>query len=121
MVEQVFDQITSSLVREETVKLSGFGLFTVHQKKKKERLGRNPKTGEPAPISARRVVSFRPSAVLKDKLNSSKPHLSLRHKSEPTRQSSVMPWLTSRPSAAKYIPECGLWVSREYRNGRTAT
>ena len=73
MVEQVFDQITSSLVREETVKLSGFGLFTVHQKKKKERLGRNPKTGEPAPISARRVVSFRPSAVLKDKLNSSKP------------------------------------------------
>jgi integration host factor subunit alpha len=73
VVEQVFDQITSSLVREETVKLSGFGLFTVHQKKKKERLGRNPKTGEPAPISARRVVSFRPSAVLKDKLNSSKP------------------------------------------------
>ena len=70
VVEQVFDQITSALVRGETVKLSGFGLYTVYQKK--ERLGRNPKTGEPAPISARRAVSFRPSAVLKDKLNSSK-------------------------------------------------
>src|SRR6476661_6816810 len=69
LVEQVFDQITSCLVGVETVKLSGFGLFSV--RKKGQRLGRNPKTGEPAPISARRVVSFRPSVVLKDKLNSS--------------------------------------------------
>jgi integration host factor subunit alpha len=63
LVEQVLDQITPCLARGETVKLSGFGLFTVRQKK--ARLGRNPKTGEPASISPRRVVSFKPSAVLK--------------------------------------------------------
>ena len=53
----------------EAVKLSGLGVFTVRQKR--ERLGRNLKTGEPALISARRVVSFGPSVGLKDKLNSS--------------------------------------------------
>ena len=70
LVEQVLDQITDCLARGEAVKLSGLGVFTVRQKR--ERLGRNLTTGEPALISARRVVSFRPSVVLKDKLNSSK-------------------------------------------------
>ena len=70
LVEQVLDQITDCLARGESVKLSGLGVFTVRQKR--ERLGRNLTTGEPALISARRVASFRPSVVLKDKLNSSK-------------------------------------------------
>jgi integration host factor subunit alpha len=70
LVEQVLDQIADCLARGEAVKLSGLGVFTMRQKR--ERLGRNLKTGEPALISARRVVSFRPSVVLKDKLNSSK-------------------------------------------------
>jgi integration host factor subunit alpha len=70
LVEQVLDQITDCLARGEAVKLSGLGVFTVRQKR--ERLGRNLKTGEPALISARRVVSFKPSVVLKDKLNSFK-------------------------------------------------
>jgi integration host factor subunit alpha len=70
VVGQVLHQITDCLARGEQVKLSGLGVFTVRQKR--ERLGRNLKTGEPALISARRVVSFRPSVVLKDKLNSFK-------------------------------------------------
>jgi integration host factor subunit alpha len=69
LVEQVLAEITSCLVRGEPVKLTGFGVFAVRQKK--ERLGRNPRTGEPAPISARRIVLFKPSAVLKDQLNTS--------------------------------------------------
>jgi integration host factor subunit alpha len=63
LVEQVFDQITSCLVGGETVKLSGFGLFSVRQKG--QRLGRNPKTGEPAPISARRWFHLDPPLFLR--------------------------------------------------------
>jgi integration host factor subunit alpha len=74
LVEQVFDQIASCLARGETVKLSGLGLFVVRQKR--ERPGRNPQTGEPVSISARRIVSFRPSVVLKDKLNTPERALS---------------------------------------------
>ena len=50
-----------------TVKLSSFGSFVVRQKK--ERLGRNPKTGEPACISARRILTFKPSPTLKKRIN----------------------------------------------------
>jgi integration host factor subunit alpha len=51
------------------VKLSSFGLFVV--RKKGQRMGRNPKTGEEAPISPRRVVVFKPSAILKQRINNS--------------------------------------------------
>jgi hypothetical protein len=54
--------------REQTVKLSSFGSFVV--RKKGERVGRNPKTGQPAAISARRILVFKPSAILKQKINS---------------------------------------------------
>jgi integration host factor subunit alpha len=70
LVEQVLDQIAGCLARREPVKLSGFGLFTVRQKR--ARLGRNPKTGVPAPISARRIVSFKASTVFKQRINSSR-------------------------------------------------
>jgi integration host factor subunit alpha len=67
IVETVLDEISVSLVRGEDVKLSSFGSFLVRQKN--GRMGRNPKTGEEVPIAPRRVLSFRASHVLKDKIN----------------------------------------------------
>jgi integration host factor subunit alpha len=63
MVEMFFEEIRLALEKGEQVKLSGFGNFDL--RKKKERPGRNPKTGEEIPISARRVVTFRPGQKLK--------------------------------------------------------
>ena len=67
LVELVLTAITDCLERGETVKLSSFGLFVV--RKKGPRMGRNPRTGEEAPISPRRVVVFKPSAILKQRIN----------------------------------------------------
>jgi len=67
LVELVLDEITGSIVRGESVKLSSFGSFVV--RKKGERVGRNPKTGEEVPISPRRVMVFKPSNVLKQRIN----------------------------------------------------
>jgi len=67
LVENVIDQICDSIVRGESVKLSSFGSFLVRQKG--ERIGRNPKTGEEVPISPRRVMVFKPSNVLKQRIN----------------------------------------------------
>ena len=67
LVELVLKEITDCLERGETAKLSSFGLFVVRQKSR--RLGRNPRTGEEVPISPRRVVVFKPSAVLKQRIN----------------------------------------------------
>ncbi len=63
MVEAFFEEIRSSLEQGEQVKISGFGNFELRNKG--ERPGRNPKTGEDIPISARRVVTFRPGQKLK--------------------------------------------------------
>jgi integration host factor subunit alpha len=67
LVELVLKEITDCLERGETVKLSSFGSFVV--RKKGQRKGRNPRTGEEAPISPRRIVMFKPSAVLKQRIN----------------------------------------------------
>jgi integration host factor subunit alpha len=67
-VEMVLDEIFQRLVAREDVKLSSFGAFLVRAKK--ERIGRNPKTGDGAQISARLVVAFKPSNVLRAKINS---------------------------------------------------
>ncbi|MGC6475506.1 MAG: integration host factor subunit alpha [Parvibaculales bacterium] len=67
IVESVLDEISQSLVKGEDVKLSSFGTFSVRHKN--SRIGRNPKTGEEVPISPRRVLSFRASHVLKDRIN----------------------------------------------------
>jgi len=69
LVEAVFDEMKDCLARGEKIKISGFGNFVVRYKR--ERVGRNPQTGEPIPISARRVLTFKPSQVLKGVLN---PH-----------------------------------------------
>ena len=63
IVELFFDEIRFSLESNEQVKLSGFGNFDLRDKK--QRPGRNPKTGEEIPITARRVVTFRPGQKLK--------------------------------------------------------
>ncbi len=63
IVEMFFEEIRNSLQRNEQVKLSGFGNFDLREKK--VRPGRNPKTGEEIPITARRVVTFRPGQKLK--------------------------------------------------------
>ena len=63
IVEMFFDEVRCSLERNEQVKLSGFGNFDLREKG--ERPGRNPKTGEEIPITARRVVTFRPGQKLK--------------------------------------------------------
>ncbi|WP_163834772.1 integration host factor subunit alpha [Spartinivicinus ruber] len=63
MVEMFFEEIRHALESNEQVKLSGFGNFDLRDKR--ERPGRNPKTGEEIPISARRVVTFRPGQKLK--------------------------------------------------------
>jgi integration host factor subunit alpha len=67
MVELVLKEITASLERGETVKLSSFGSFLVRDKK--QRVGRNPKTGTEVPISQRRVILFKSSAILKQQIN----------------------------------------------------
>ena len=67
LVESVLDEMIEALVGGEMVKISSFGSFSVRQKG--ERIGRNPKTGEEVPILPRRVLVFRPSHVLKNRIN----------------------------------------------------
>ena len=66
LIELFFGELTSSLAVAKQVKLSGFGNFDLRDKN--ERPGRNPKTGEKIPISARRVVTFRPGEKLKARM-----------------------------------------------------
>ncbi|HVY11966.1 MAG TPA: integration host factor subunit alpha [Alphaproteobacteria bacterium] len=70
LVETVLEEISQALIKNETVKLSSFGTFAVRQKN--QRIGRNPKTGEEVPILPRRVLVFRASHVLKDRINAGK-------------------------------------------------
>jgi integration host factor subunit alpha len=67
LVEMVLQEISDCLARGEAVKLSSFGSFLVRSKG--QRMGRNPKTGEEVPIEPRRVMVFKPSNVLKDRIN----------------------------------------------------
>ncbi len=70
LVDQVFEELSKVLAKGETIKLSTFGNFSVRSKR--QRLGRNPKTGVEVPISARRVLSFRASHILKARMNGGK-------------------------------------------------
>ncbi len=67
LVETVLNEVSDALVRGEMVKLSSFGSFAVRPKG--ERIGRNPKTGDEVPILPRRVLVFRASHVLKNRIN----------------------------------------------------
>jgi len=68
LLETVLDTVSEALAKGDSVKISSFGSFSVRQKG--QRVGRNPKTGEEVPILPRKVLVFRPSQVLKDRINS---------------------------------------------------
>jgi len=68
LVELVLSEISGTLSGGESVKLSSFGSFGIRSKG--ERVGRNPKTGEEVPITPRRVLVFKPSNIMKDRINS---------------------------------------------------
>lgn len=67
MMEAVFSIMKSTLESGETLKISGFGSFIVKQKS--DRRGRNPQTGESITIEARRILTFKPSSVLRQAIN----------------------------------------------------
>jgi integration host factor subunit alpha len=67
LVESVLRHMSDALVKGEQVKISSFGTFSVRSKS--SRVGRNPKTGEEVPIEPRRVLTFRPSHLMKDRVN----------------------------------------------------
>ncbi len=71
LVELVLGEISASLARGEPVKLSSFGSFGIRQKG--ERIGRNPKTGKEVPITPRKVLVFRPSNIMKERINAGMP------------------------------------------------
>lgn len=70
MMESVFDIIKSTLESGESIKVSGFGSFVVNQKE--ARRGRNPQTGEAITIEARKVLTFKPSTILRQSINDNK-------------------------------------------------
>ena len=67
LLKSVLTNVADALTRGETVKISSFGSFSIRQKG--QRMGRNPKTGEEVPILPRKVLVFRPSQVLKNRIN----------------------------------------------------
>jgi integration host factor subunit alpha len=71
MVNSVLDLVSEALVEGQNVKLSSFGTFIVRSKR--QRIGRNPKTGEEVPITPRRVLVFRPSQMMKNIINGEEP------------------------------------------------
>ncbi|MGY6696492.1 MAG: integration host factor subunit alpha [Roseinatronobacter sp.] len=66
LVDSVLQHVSDALVRGEQVKISSFGTFSIRDKN--ARIGRNPKTGEEVPISPRRVLTFRPSHLMKERV-----------------------------------------------------
>ncbi len=66
LVETVLSQVSDALAKGDTVKISSFGTFSVRDKA--ARIGRNPKTGDEVPISPRRVLTFRPSHLMKKRV-----------------------------------------------------
>lgn len=89
LVERVLDEISGSLADGDAVKLSSFGSFGIRQKG--ERVGRNPKTGQEVPITPRRVLVFRPSNIMKDRINKG-------HSRRPSEKASVAAKVSDRPA-----------------------
>jgi integration host factor subunit alpha len=67
IVETIFDIVKENLMKEDKIKISGFGNFVI--RKKRSRRGRNPQTGDDIEISSRRILTFKPSQVLRAALN----------------------------------------------------
>jgi integration host factor subunit alpha len=70
IVATILEEMSLALERGDKVKISSFGSFSVNSKN--QRIGRNPKTGQEVPITPRRVLTFRPSHILRDSVNSNK-------------------------------------------------
>jgi len=89
LVELVLKEISDSVARGETVKLSSFGTFTVRQKG--ERIGRNPKTGAEVLITPRRIVVFKASAIMKQQINGGRAGVrqSSREKMRPANETGT--------------------------------
>ena len=66
LVESILDRMSDAMASGENVKISGFGTFILRDKN--ERIGRNPKTGVEVPITPRRVLTFRPSQIMRDRI-----------------------------------------------------
>ena len=94
MVMAFFEEISTELQRGETVKLSGFGVFCLRNKN--SRPGRNPKTGEMIPVSARRVVMFHPSHILKALVQQQRP-VDQRPRSVEAVQAKAVQYLEESP------------------------
>ena len=86
IVMSFFEEVSTELEKGETVKLSGFGVFCLRNKN--SRPGRNPKTGEMIPVSARRVVMFHPSHILKGQVHEHHPAVTQSSSSVPARAHS---------------------------------
>jgi integration host factor subunit alpha len=96
LVETVLGEIVDALTQGQTVKISSFGSFSVRQKG--QRVGRNPKTGEEVPILPRRVLVFRASHVLKNRINRSMT------KAQAAAAPSAAPAATATAPAAQKAP-----------------
>lgn len=72
LVESILEHVADALVRGDNVKISSFGTFALRDKG--ARIGRNPKTGEEVPIDPRRVLVFRPSHIMKERVNNGSTH-----------------------------------------------
>ena len=109
LVDTVLREISDTLTKGEAVKISSFGSFSVRQKG--ERIGRNPKTGEEAPILLRHVVVFRASNVLKSRVNSALRNVGYLGYSGRTRQVSLTsrgdpePAIAFEPRMSAFIPK----------------
>ena len=90
IVMSFFDEISAELEHGDTVKLSGFGVFCLRNKN--SRPGRNPKTGEMIPVSARRVVMFHPSHLLKALVQERQPAAPTGAAEEPTMRIQSRKW-----------------------------
>ena len=89
LVESVLNHVSDALVRGEQVKLSSFGTFSVRDKN--ARVGRNPKTGQEAPIPPRRVLTFRPSHLMKERVAEGKQILKQKAATEDVKISRCIP------------------------------
>ena len=101
LVESVLKQIVYALERGEPIKLSSFGSFGLRQKS--ERVGRNPKTGEVVPITPRRVIVFKASNIMKDRINASlsKPTPAPTKKGTPAAKKSAVKTAAAKTPAKK--------------------
>jgi integration host factor subunit alpha len=100
IVMSFFEEISTELEKGDTVKLSGFGVFCL--RKKNSRPGRNPKTGEMIPVSARRVVMFHPSHILKALVHEHRPALSAPDTAEVANNSEASKTSGERRSEEEY-------------------